>query len=345
MVFVAGRDVPHGLGSALRGGGPGPSGRGRRASGSTPRRSRMRRSPRSWTTPATSRSPSARSTRPTSRTPRPRTSCRARWSSAARPVRSTCGTSPVVGLDAERVLERIRRVRARPSTAAAASGRARRLRGRRALRRRGPARRCRPRPSGSTPHAAASTARRSPGATSRIADGRASWPTTGTATSPGDPRDGYARTVPGRLLPGQRLSASTTWPATSGSGRLTGTPPPPRRMPTRPAASRPTRAAAASESLDPAPAPVRGRPQGHQGRLVPVRRLLLPPLPARGAPAADDRHRHEPHRLSLRPPRIDPMNRISIAGDALAAPRFSPGQASVATSKGATSVSPPNMNA
>ena len=34
-----------------------------------------------------------------------------------------------------------------------------------------------------------------------------------------------------------------------------------------------------------------------QGRLVPVRRQLLPALPARRAAAADDRHRHEPHRL------------------------------------------------
>jgi hypothetical protein len=39
------------------------------------------------------------------------------------------------------------------------------------------------------------------------------------------------------------------------------------------------------------------------------------------------------------------MNRISIAGDALAAPRFSPDQPSVATSNGATSVSLPNINA
>ena len=63
------------------------------------------------------------------------------------------------------------------------------------------------------------------------------------------------------------------------------------------------------------------------------------------APAADGRHRDEPCRLPVRPPRTDPMNRISIAGDALAAPRFSPDQPSVATSNGATSVSLPNINA
>ena len=36
-----------------------------------------------------------------------------------------------------------------------------------------------------------------------------------------------------------------------------------------------------------------------QGRLVPVRRQLLPALPARGTPTADGRYGHEPHRLSL----------------------------------------------
>ena len=50
----------------------------------------------------------------------------------------------------------------------------------------------------------------------------------------------------------------------------------------------------------PGPAPVRGPAQGRQGRLVPVRRQLLPALPAGRAAPADDRHRHEPHRLPLR---------------------------------------------
>ena len=40
-----------------------------------------------------------------------------------------------------------------------------------------------------------------------------------------------------------------------------------------------------------------------QGRLVPVRAELLPPLSAGGAPRPDDRHGYEPHRLSVYRPR------------------------------------------
>ena len=72
------------------------------------------------------------------------------------------------------------------------------------------------------------------------------------------------------------------------------TEPPPRRRrqavlrPEQPARRRPR------AELRPGPAAVPDRPQGGQGRLAPVRRLLLPALPAGRAPAADDRHRHEP---------------------------------------------------
>ena len=67
----------------------------------------------------------------------------------------------------------------------------------------GPGRRCRPRPSGSWPRAAASTGAPTPGATSRSRPASGS-PTTGTATSPGEPTPGYG-TTRRRLLPGQRL--------------------------------------------------------------------------------------------------------------------------------------------
>ena len=50
----------------------------------------------------------------------------------------------------------------------------------------------------------------------------------------------------------------------------------------------------------PSPAPLPNPPQGDQGRLVSLRRQLLPALPT-GRPAPPDgRHGHEPHRLPLR---------------------------------------------
>ena len=56
----------------------------------------------------------------------------------------------------------------------------------------------------------------------------------------------------------------------------------------------------AADSYDPAQPQFQVRPQGRQGRLLPVRRQLLPALPAGRAPAAGRRHRNEPHRLPLR---------------------------------------------
>ena len=105
----------------------------------------------------------------------------------------------------------------------------------------------------------------------------------------------------GRLVPAERLR-----PLRHGRQRLgvdrrlvrrRATP----TTPTGRAACRATRAAATAEqSFDPRQPQFRDPAQGDQGRLVPVRRQLLPALPPRGAPAADDRHRHEPHRLPLR---------------------------------------------
>ena len=74
-----------------------------------------------------------------------------------------------------------------------------------------------------------------------------------------------------------------------------------------------------SPKLDPCAAAVQGPAQGPQGRLVPVRRQLLPALPARGAAAADDRHRHEPRRLPLRHDTPDPVSARCGAAVAAAA--------------------------
>ena len=52
-------------------------------------------------------------------------------------------------------------------------------------------------------------------------------------------------------------------------------------------------------SLDPAQPQFRDSPQGDQRRIAPLRRQLLPAIPARGAPAVDDRHGYEPRGVPL----------------------------------------------
>ena len=55
-----------------------------------------------------------------------------------------------------------------------------------------------------------------------------------------------------------------------------------------------------------------------EGRLVPVRAERLPPRPPGGAPRADGRQRHEPHRLALRQPaRVIQIRDEDIYGDQL----------------------------
>ena len=54
--------------------------------------------------------------------------------------------------------------------------------------------------------------------------------------------------------------------------------------------------------LRPGAAAVPGPAEGHQGRVVPLCRQLLPALPPGGEAAPDGGHRHEPHRLPVREP-------------------------------------------
>src|SRR5262245_35694060 len=64
---------------------------------------------------------------------------------------------------------------------------------------------------------------------------------------------------------------------------------------------RPVLRSHARGKLRPRPAAVPHPTQGDQGRVIPLRRHLLPALPARREAPSDDRHRNEPYRLPLRP--------------------------------------------
>ena len=157
------------------------------------------------------------------------------------------------------------------------------------------ARRCRPRRNGSGPRAAGSTARRSCGVTSPSGRG-SGWRTSGTATSRGGTSHGYGADDRRSARSRPTGSACTTWLATCGSGPRTGG----RRTPCRRRTTVLRPGDGGDDSLDPAQPQFRSPAQGGQGRLVPVRRQLLPALPPGGPSTADDRHRDEPRRLPMR---------------------------------------------
>ena len=202
---------------------------------------------------------------------------------------------PVVGVDAGRVLAAPGGPGLLAGRARGPPGRARRLRGRRAPTPRGRAARCRPRREWELRGPRRARRRRLHVGRRARAAGRAARQLLARRLPVAAPSPATARR---RRSARSRPTATgcSTWPATSGSGRPTGTGRHPRRG--SPAASRGS-ARRHRRQLDPAAA-VRGPAQGRQRRLVPVRRQLLPALPARRPAAADDRHRHEPHRLPLR---------------------------------------------
>ena len=110
----------------------------------------------------------------------------------------------------------------------------------------------------------------------RASRGRTAWRTASSGTSPVG------------SVPAERLRARTTWPATSGSGRATTSPPrhpadadKPCCAPRNPRVTRPDASVGSASPASTLPAP------GHQGRLAPVRAQLLPPLPAGGAAGRD----------------------------------------------------------
>ena len=102
------------------------------------------------------------------------------------------------------------------------------------------------------------------------------------------PDTGYGQASAGRQLPRQRLRAVRHGGQRVGVDH--------RLVRTDDRADEPV---LRRRQLRPESAAVPDPPQGHQGWLVPVRRQLLPALPARGPSPSDGRHRHEPHRLPL----------------------------------------------
>jgi len=176
----------------------------------------------------------------------------------------------LVALGEGRTLASAIRARHLDRRAGAAPGRARFLFGCRSLRAVGGQDHPPPKPNGSSPPAAGSTAHRSPGATSSCR-ATATWPTRGKASFPGrGPAIGTSPNIP-PTLPRHAASRSTTRPASR------------RQLRSSPAA-------------DP------DSPQGPEGRLASLRAQLLPAVPSSRALSGTDRHLDLPRRLSMHRP-------------------------------------------
>ncbi len=202
MVWIAGRHLPHGLGQALSGGSAGPSRHRRRlldrshagdqrAVPPLRRRDRLRDLRRDRARPeGLSRRAAAHA--------QGRLAGVQPAEARGRPAR----LEPVVDVQVRRQLAAPLRSAQLDQRARRSSGRARRLSAMRRPMRAGPARICRPKPSGNSPRAAGSTVPSSPGATSsRPADAHMANTWQGDFPHENLATDGYERTSPVTAFP------------------------------------------------------------------------------------------------------------------------------------------------
>ena len=167
----------------------------------------------------------------------------------------------------------------------------------------GPARTCRPRPSGSSPRAAGWRAPNSPGATS-LRPAASTWPTSGRASFRAESlgRRRVSRTSPVGSFPANGYGLSdmigNVWEWTSDwfAPRHEADAPKACCIPDNP------QGRAGGSELRPLPAQHQDPAQGAEGRLASVRAQLLPALPACRAPRAARRYVDQPRRIPLRHP-------------------------------------------
>ena len=216
---------------------------------------------------------------------------RARSSSCRRKARSTAATGANGGRSARRRLAAPLRARQLDQGPRRSPRRARRLSAMPRPTPNGPARSCRPRPSGNSPRAADLMARSSPGAMSSMPGGK-HMANTWQGEFPAEPDDRRLRAhLAGRHFPAERLRPLRHDRQRLGvDHRLVSARSTPADAPKACCIPQNPRGGARGGELRSLPAQDQDSAQGAQGRLASLRAELLPPLSAGRAARRADRH-------------------------------------------------------